>query len=56
MALTLEVARLLETLIESGAIPRPRRTIRLLNGYECYGFFGYLEKGAVVGGERVLRI
>lgn len=44
VALTLEVARLLEALIASGAIPRPRRTIRLLNGYECYGFFGYLEK------------
>ena len=44
VALTLEVARLLEMLIGSGAIPRPRRTIRLLNGYECYGFFGYLEK------------
>jgi hypothetical protein len=44
VALTLEVARLLESLIAAGAIPRPRRTIRLLNAYECYGFFGYLEK------------
>ena len=41
-ALTIEVARILEGLITSGALPRPRRTIRLVNGYECYGFFTYL--------------
>jgi len=43
-ALTIEVARILETLIASGALPRPRRSIRLVNGYECYGFFAYLER------------
>jgi aminoglycoside 3-N-acetyltransferase len=43
-ALTVEVARILEGLIASGALPRPRRSIRLVNGYECYGFFGYLER------------
>lgn len=43
-AVTVEVARALEGLIASGALPRPRRTIRLLNGYECYGFFAYLER------------
>jgi len=41
---TLEVARLLEGLISSGKLARPRRSIRLLNAYECYGFFAYLEK------------
>ncbi len=41
---TLEIARLLEGLIASGKIKRPRRSIRLLNAYECYGFFAYLER------------
>lgn len=44
VALTLEIARLLESLISSGKIKRPRRSIRLVNAYECYGFFGYLER------------
>ncbi len=43
-ALTIEVARVLERLIASGALPRPRRSIRLVNGYECYGLFAYLER------------
>jgi len=43
-AVTVEVARALEGLIEAGKIPRPRRTIRLINAYECYGFFAYLER------------
>jgi len=43
-AVTVEVARALEGLIKEGVLPRPRRTIRLLNAYECYGFFAYLEK------------
>ena len=43
-AVTVEVARALEGLIEQGVLPRPRRTIRLLNAYECYGFFAYLER------------
>ena len=43
VALCVEIARVLEGLIAAGAIPRPRRTVRLLNAYECYGFFKYLE-------------
>lgn len=43
-ALTIEIARILEDLFASGALPRPRRSIRLVNGYECYGLFGYLER------------
>jgi len=39
-----EIARILEGLIQRGDLPRPRRTIRLLSGYECYGFFAYLER------------
>lgn len=44
VAICVEIARILEGLIASGALPRPRRTLRLLNGYECYGFFKYLEE------------
>lgn len=44
VALCVEMARILEGLIAAGKLRRPRRTIRLLNAYECYGFFGYLEK------------
>lgn len=44
VTLTLEIARVLEGLIAAGKLPRPRRTIRLLCGYECYGFFAYLER------------
>jgi aminoglycoside 3-N-acetyltransferase len=44
VALTLEIARILEGMIAKGQLARPRRSIRLLNAYECYGFFGYLEK------------
>ena len=43
-AVTVEIARAIEGLIKSGKLPRPRRTIRLLNAYECYGFFAYLER------------
>ena len=39
----LEIARALEKLIAAGIIRRPRRSIRLINAYECYGFFAYLE-------------
>src|SRR5438552_17754179 len=35
---------MLEGLISAGRLPRPRRMIRLLNAYECYGFFKYLEE------------
>lgn len=40
----LEIARVLEELIAAGKLKRPRRTIRLLSAYECYGFFAYLER------------
>lgn len=43
VALCLETARVLESLIQNGRIARPKRTIRLLSGFECYGFFHYLE-------------
>ena len=44
VAICLEIARVLEGLIAQGQLPRPKRTIRLLNAYECYGFFAYLER------------
>lgn len=43
VALCLETARVLESLIKKGAIERPKRTVRLLSGFECYSFFHYLE-------------
>ena len=43
LAVCVEIARLLEALVAGGRLPRPKRTIRLLSGYECYGFFHYLE-------------
>lgn len=43
-AVTVEIANIIEGLIQAGKLKRPRRTIRLLNAYECYGFFGYLER------------
>ncbi len=43
VATCVEIARLLESLHAAGALPRAKRSIRLLNGYECYGFFHYLE-------------
>lgn len=44
VALCVEIARVLEGLIAAGRLPRPKRTIRLLNAYECYGFFKYMEE------------
>ncbi len=43
VAVCLEAAHVLEELIAAGAIARPKRSIRFLAGYECYGFFHYLE-------------
>ena len=43
VALCLEIARSLESLIAQGKLARPKRTIRLLSGYECYSFFHYIE-------------
>lgn len=44
VALCLAAAAGLERLIAAGELPRPKRTIRLLCAYECYGFFAYLEQ------------
>ncbi|MDE2735782.1 MAG: AAC(3) family N-acetyltransferase [Gemmatimonadota bacterium] len=44
VATTLEIVRVIEGLIHAGKLARPKRTIRLLNAYECYGFFAYLER------------
>lgn len=43
VAACIEIAQIIESLIASGDLPRPKRSIRLLNAYECYGFFDYLE-------------
>ncbi|MDA0991078.1 MAG: AAC(3) family N-acetyltransferase [Verrucomicrobia bacterium] len=45
VAVCLAAARRLEQGIREGRFPRPRRSIRFLNGYECYSFFHYLEHG-----------
>ena len=44
IAVCIEIARVLEQLIGRRKLERPRRSIRLLHGYECYGFFGYLQE------------
>jgi len=41
VAACIGAARLLEELFRKGALPRPKRTIRFLTGFECYGFFPY---------------
>jgi len=43
VATCVEMARVIEELIAAGRLPRPRRSIRLLSSYKCYGFFHYLE-------------
>jgi len=43
VAVCLEIARVIASLAERGVLPRPRRTLRLLSGYECYSFFHYAE-------------
>ncbi len=43
VAACLEAGRILAALIRSGTLERPKRSIRLLSGYECYSFFHYLE-------------
>ncbi len=42
-AACVEIARTLTEVIRCGRLSPPRRTIRLLHGYECYGFFHYME-------------
>ena len=44
VAVCLEIARILEGLIAAGRLRRPRRSIRLVSGYECFSFFHYLER------------
>lgn len=43
VAVAVAIAAALEQLIAAGELPRPKRTIRLLSGYECYSFFHYAE-------------
>jgi len=43
VAVCIEAARLMQGLVDRGLLPRPRRSIRFLHGYECYSFFDYLE-------------
>ena len=38
----LEVFRTLKRLIDSGTLPRPRRSMRILLGFECCGLMGYV--------------
>ena len=40
--LGLEVFRTLKRLIDQGDLPRPRRSMRILLGFECCGFMGYV--------------
>ena len=43
VAACVEALGILRSLIDEGTIPAPRRGIRMLAGFECYGFFHYLE-------------
>jgi hypothetical protein len=43
VAASIEIARALRRLISERRLPPARRTIRLLAGYECYGFFNFVE-------------
>ena len=43
VAVCLEAGRILAGLLRSRKLPPPKRSIRLLSGYECYSFFHYLE-------------
>lgn len=43
-AVLLECAAVLRQLIDKGQLPRPRRTIRFLHGFECYGLVAYLAR------------
>jgi len=44
VAVALAAARAMEAAIAAGELRRPKRTIRFLTAYECYGFFAYLEQ------------
>ena len=43
VAASIEIARAICGLAAARRLPPARRTIRLLAGYECYGFFNYVE-------------
>lgn len=43
VAASIEIARAICGLVKEGRLPPARRTIRLLAGYECYGFFNFVE-------------
>jgi len=43
-AIILEALRALNRLVEQGRLPRPRRSIRVLQMAECYGTLAYLER------------
>lgn len=43
VATCIAAAGALERAIREGVLPRPRRSIRFLVGYECYSFFHYME-------------
>jgi len=44
VTLCVEAARIIAELIAQKQLTRPKRSIRFLNAYECYGFFKYLEE------------
>lgn len=44
VAVMIEAARVLSKLIDEGALPRPRRSIRFLVVSECYSTFAYSER------------
>ena len=44
VAVSMEIARTLETMIRKGTLPRPKRTIRFLFSTEVTGFLPYLEQ------------
>lgn len=54
--LGLEVLRALKSLIDGGALPRPHRSLRLLLGFECCGFMGYVVSHGEVMGRTVAAI
>jgi len=40
----LEIARCLNSLIQQGKLPRPKRSVRILMCAECYGTLGYIQE------------
>jgi hypothetical protein len=52
----LEVFRTLKTLIDRGVLPRPRRSMRILLGFECCGLMGYVVENPEVMGRTAAAI